>query len=401
MKKKIFAFLLAVMPLSSAVQAEFMLNTLTSFGGGDGWLAPAEVIGAGPSVLTADANRLQRGMSYFGPRNEVYVVDRNGGAFVRVLNGDTGETLRTLSNNIPPTPSIISGGIFAVNMIATGSDGAIYVANLATQVGSSSNLRIYRWADSTAGTTPTLAFNSLLTGSNWTNANARAGDSFAVFGGGSTARLAVSGSGSTGVGLLDTTDGGVTFTQTASALTGAASGGLRLGLDFVSADAVIGKQPGAGNNFAVAPLGTTATASSFAATNISEAALAFDPTNSLLATIETGTSRIRLYTGSNPSAVAGATLGTLQFANTTLGGTSGFYNNTSGTLFANTDGTGDLAFGTDPNGVLRLYAMNTNQGIQAFTVTAVPEPSSIALVTLGVVGVVARRRQLAGRKQVS
>lgn len=399
MKRKMFAFLLAAMAVSNTAQAEFMLTPLTSFGGGDGWLAPAEVIGSGASVLGTVNN--QRGMSYFGPRNEVYVVDRTGGPFVRVLDGNTGETLRTLANNTPPAPTIISGGTFAVSMIATGSDGAIYVANLGTQTPvppatATSNLRVYRWADSLPGTTPTLAFNALVTGANFTNPGARAGDTMAIIGGGSTARLAISGSGANGVALLDTADGGLTFSQNTSTIADAPSGAFRLGLDFVDANTVIGKQSGGGFNFVASDVAGTAV--STGATNISEAALAFYGPNSLLATIETGTSNLRLYTGSNP---LGGSLGTLQFEGTTLGGTSGVFNNTLGALASNLNGTGDLSFGIDTNGTLRLYAMNSNQGIQAFTVSAVPEPSSIALVTLGVVGVVARRRQLAGRKLVS
>jgi len=61
--------------------------------------------------------------------------------------------------------------------------------------------------------------------------------------------------------------------------------------------------------------------------------------------------------------------------------------NASGTLTANGNGTGELAWGavtTDGAGSFTqiLYAMSSNQGIQAFAIT-VPEPSTLAFGALG------------------
>ena len=383
MKRKIFAFLLVLIPLSvSSSNADFILTPLNTFGNGDGWLAPAEQVSSTASVLGTVGG--QRGMTYHGPLNEIYVVDRTGGPnVIRVLDGGTGATLRTLLNTSTPTPGLIAGGTFALNMISVGSDGAIYAANLA---GVGTPFRVYRWADSLATTEPTLAFSANLTGANQVTGS-RAGDSFAVFGGGATARLAVSGGGSiaaTGVGLLDTTDGGVTFTQTTSVLTGATNGSFRLGLDFIDANNVIGKQTSA--DAFIAPLSATAAASNFALTSLGEAPLAYFGPNSLLATIDVNSSLVRLYNGATATGLGAFPVVT--------------GNATFGALAGNGNGVGDLSFGIGPDG-LRLYAMSTNQGLQAFSVTAVPEPSSMALAALGVVGIFARRRQLANRKQVS
>ena len=379
MTRKFFALMLVLIPLSvGSAHAEFVLSPLSTFGGGDGWLAPSESVLSTASVLGTSS--LQRGLAYSALRNELYVVDRTGGTFVRVLDGDTGATLRTLNNTSTPNPGLIAGGTFVLNMVSVGSDGAIYGANLA---GVGNPFRVYRWANSLASTEATLAFSGNLTGANQA-ASSRAGDSFAIFGGGATARLAVSGSAATGVGLLDTADGGVTFTQTASVLTGAAAGSFRLGLDFIDGNTVIGKQTS--SNAVVGPLSLTAAATNFALTSAGEGPLAYHGPNSLLATIDVNSSLVRLYEGATA-----AGLGAFPVVSA---------NATSGTLSSNGNAVGDLAFGTGPDG-LRLYAMSTNQGIQAFRITVVPEPSSIALVALFVVGIAARRRQLANRKQVS
>ena len=62
-------------------------------------------------------------------------------------------------------------------------------------------------------------------------------------------------------------------------------------------------------------------------------------------------------------------------------------NNTSGTLTANGNGTGDEAWGpitTNPDGSASetLYSMSSNQGIQAFIVS-IPEPGSLGIAALG------------------
>jgi hypothetical protein len=62
-------------------------------------------------------------------------------------------------------------------------------------------------------------------------------------------------------------------------------------------------------------------------------------------------------------------------------------NNTSGSLTANSNGTGELAWGdvtynADGTWSETLFAMSSNQGIQAFIVT-VPEPGAFSLSLLG------------------
>ena len=68
-------------------------------------------------------------------------------------------------------------------------------------------------------------------------------------------------------------------------------------------------------------------------------------------------------------------------------------NNTTGALAANGNGTGQLAWNVTGPTTATLYAMSTNQGIQAFTVT-VPEPTAVAgmIVAAGAVSLRRHRR---------
>ncbi len=100
----------------------------------------------------------------------------------------------------------------------------------------------------------------------------------------------------------------------------------------------------------------------------------------LLAVASVGDFHVRLYDVANPAAPVWLLSA----------------NNTSGALTANSNGTGELAWGavTDlGNGVFTevLYAMSSNQGIQAFMVQ-VPEPGTLALGALGLGALMVVRR---------
>jgi hypothetical protein len=103
----------------------------------------------------------------------------------------------------------------------------------------------------------------------------------------------------------------------------------------------------------------------------------------ILAVQSIGDSHVSIYDVTNPAAPTYLASG----------------NTTSGALTANANGTGQLTWGAvtdNGNGTLSqiLYAMSTNQGIQAFVVT-IPEPGTMLLVALLIsVGLIApvRRR---------
>lgn len=347
--------------LCAQAASPYSIAPLTSFGGGDGWLSPGE----GGYAYLGTANN-ERGLAY--GNNHVYLVSRanvSGNSLnIRMLDGLTGADLGGLAVG----SGIISGGTFAINTIGVGGDGAIYVNNLTTQ-STTTPLRVYRWA--TEGSTPTVAYSG-----NAGLAGSRAGDSLAVIGSGSSTLLAA-GYGSTpavagnnSYAMIDPTAG----TATAVAFTGTPpnAGEFRLGITFTDSSHVWGTQ------------GTTLRYTSFSGSS-GTLASSFTPTSNaerlmdytvlagvpLLAVQSTGDSHVSIYDITTPSTPVLLLSG----------------NNTSGTLTANPNGTGQVAWGDiidNGNGTFSelLYAMSSNQGIQAFIVT-IPEPSSLGMTALG------------------
>jgi hypothetical protein len=285
---------------------------------------------------------------------------------VRILDASTGADLGSLNFG----SGIISGGTFTVNMAGVGGDGAIYVANLAAPVTAASPFKVYRWANETA--LPTLAYNS-------TSITAgRMGDSLAVFGGGTATKIAAgesnnSGSGArNGYAILSPVDGN-TFTGSRVIFSGTPpnAGDFRLGITFEDESTVIGTQ-GGGTSTTLrvtsfsgttgTPLGSPALTLSGAQRLIAFAEVGGVP---LLATESTGNATVRIWDMTDPNAPV----------------LLGSRNNTSGALTANGHDTGELAWGDISGNTAKLWALSSNQGIQAFSVT-VPEPGLITLLGL-------------------
>src|SRR5438477_3622653 len=107
-----------VLASSASIASASTLSPLSTFGGGDGWLAPGE--GGYAFLGTANA---ERGLA-FG-NGHLYLVSRSGGNNVRILNASTGADLGGLT-----VDATVTGGTFVVNGAAVGGDGAIYVDNL-------------------------------------------------------------------------------------------------------------------------------------------------------------------------------------------------------------------------------------------------------------------------------
>jgi hypothetical protein len=345
----------ALVSLTSAFGATVTMSPLSSFGGGDGWFAPGE----GGYGFLGTAN-LERGLAY--GNDHLYLVSRNGGSSIRILNPLTGAELGTLAVDT----NTITGGTFPVNMVDVGADGVIYVGNLTTS--GTSAFKVYSWANESAQ--PVVAFNAL-------SGLPRTGDSFAVYGSGTSTRIVASGSTSSGFVSVDPSTG----TGTAVSVAGTAVGDFRLGMTFVDEDTVVGTQGGTGNPFRfVDYVGSTGTLiASPAPTSTSERPLDYTVVAGvpLLATIDTVNSLVRIYDATDPANLVLVASG----------------NNTSGTLAANANAAGAVAWGAGSGDTISLYAMSGNQGIQAFSVT-VPEPTTLALGLLGGLALLAGARRM-------
>jgi hypothetical protein len=352
------------------------ISPLVGFGGSDGWLAPGE----GGYAYLGTANN-ERGLAY--GNGHVYLVSRTsvaGSAVnVRMLDPNTAADLGGLNT------TGVTGGTFAVNAAGVGGDGAIYVANLTTQ-STTSPFKVYKWA--TEASVATVAY----TGDGGL-AGARVGDSLSAIGGGPSTLLAAGyGSapavaGNNGYTILDPTAS--TATRVAFVGTPPNGGDFRLGLTFTDSSHVIGAQGSSLYRY-TSFSGTTGTliaspaipdpAGATADRLLAYTVIAGQP---VLAVQSIGDSHVSIYDAADPSIPVHLASG----------------NNTSGTLTANGNGTGQLAWGattTNGDGSVSqvLYAMSTNQGIQAFVVT-IPEPATLSLMAIfvGFTGL-ARRRQL-------
>jgi hypothetical protein len=344
--------------LSVQAQNYFNISPLTGFAN-NGWLAPSNYNGSTYAYLTT--GNTERGLA-FG-NGHLYLVAR-GSSSIRILNPLTGLDLGGLDMG----SGIISGGTYTMNMIAVGGDGAIYLDNLTTQ-SSTTPFRVYRWANE--GATPTVAYNGTPI------VGGRVGDTFAAIGSGSSTLLAAgfnsspSVTGNNGFSIIDPTAG--TATQVSFAGTPPSAGDFRLGLTFTDSSHVYGD---AGTTFRYASFsGSSGTLeSSFTPLSSAERPLGYTTLagHPLLAAISTADNHVSVYDLSDPT-------------NPLLLGQG---NATTGTLAANANGTGAIAWGTpvyDPVSQRwseNLYAMSSNDGIQAFVVT-IPEPGSFALAALG------------------
>ena len=365
------------------------LVPLNSFGTA-GWRAPGVVL-AGDAAGTATGSTYnflgtgnnERGMAYNPATGNLILVSRNGGPNVRVLSGVTGVDTAGLNLGV----GVITGGTFVVNKVGVSGDGAIYVANLTTDIRSSA-YKVYRWDNEAAS--PATHYNALSAfGAGGTAP--RLGDSLDATGSGVSTKLAAGFAGIQGLVTITGNAGGtsqiytgtVTPTPPAGALgfTGVAAGEFRLGLTFAQDDNNIwGKQTS--SNIRRAALSGTGGASlgTSAITSAGESPMDYATIGGVayLAAIDVNNSRVYVYDLTNPA----APVSLFPFGLTT----------TTGTLTGNGNGTGDVKWGAidNLNQTATLYAMSSNQGIQAFTFT-VPAPTSGGLLAMA--GLLAARRR--------
>ncbi len=356
------------------------LTPLSGFGV-NGWLAP----GSNPYLSTGNN---ERGMGWNPVTNNLVVPSRNGGNFVAIINGTTGAVVKTLNT------TGVAGGTLAIMGAGVSDDGEIYVPNLQSGSSTLSPFKVYKWTGENDTNGPTIAFSQV--NPQTTNGAFRFGDSFAVYGSGTSLKFAAAGTSSgTTAGLpnngnfmIGTLDGLNTNTiYNAIPNTLVASNDYRLALAFIDSDTIIGNQ-GTSAKFtdfvpATSMSGSGATITGSVALGAADRPLDYTVINgqALMAVVNTNSSLISIYDVTNP---ATATL-------LTTGST------VSGALSANGNATGGLQWGEmlSPTSQV-LYAMSTNQGIQAMVFTAVPEPTTWGmLAAASLVGSAIRLRRKA------
>lgn len=252
-----------------------------------------------PYLTNASASSYtERGVAYSAVANHAYIVSRQGGVKVAILDGDTGAEVGFLN------VSGIAGGTFALSTIGVAEDGAIYAANLTT-TSTTSPYKIYRWADESAA--PVVVFSGNPSGA---TAN-RYGESFDVRGSGINTEIIATANAAAIVAIFKPTDETMAaFTSTRLDVTGlTAAGDLTKGVGFGPTNTFFGKNNGVtGLRFCRYDLGagTAAVLSSFTVAG-GLAPVDADPANSLLAGVETANAasphNLRVYDLSSGSPV--------------------------------------------------------------------------------------------------
>ncbi len=354
-----------MLAVAAASQASVTAAPLGTWGfNGDGWWAPGE---NGISYLTSsDSN--QRSIAFNPATGNVLL---GNGLGVSILDGSSG--VRTGFFNMAG----VSLGTRAFNTVMVTSAGEIFGTNLTTVSSSTNPFKVYRWANETAGVAGTLSHTfSVVTGT-----TARLGDASDIIGSGNSVTF-VSGKGGGAAdlnGYYSFAFDGTNLNPTSVTVGGSANGQFRLGLAYDGAGNVVGKQTGAGNPYQVAA--GSSLSGSWTTVSAGESAVDFVSLNgfTLMATIDANSSAVRIYDVTGLSGTQTLTpILTL--------------NNTTGAANSNGNATSDLAFGSITGNSVNLYALNTNNGIQAFTITAVPEPASMIALGAGLLALARRRR---------
>ena len=357
------------------------LSPLVTFGS-NGWIAP----GANPYVTTGNN---ERGLGWNPVTKNLVLPTTAGGNFVAILNGTTGAVVKTMDT------TGVSGGTRAMMGAGVSSDGAIYVPNLQSGSSALSPFKVYKWLSESDTGAPSIAFSSVnppTTTGGW-----RFGDAFDVYGSGTAAKFASAGSttgtssslannGNFMIGQLDGSNVNTIYRAIPNTLT--ASNDYRLSVAFVDADTIIGNQ---GTSAKITDFVAATTLSNTGAIITGSIALGaadrpLDYTvlngQALMAVVNTNSSLISVYDITNPAA---ATL--LATGSTVVQ-----------PLAANANATGGVQWGEvlSPTSQI-LYAMSSNQGIQAMVFQAVPEPSTYAMMggAFAVIGLIASRKRRA------
>jgi hypothetical protein len=369
------AIAVTVLSFPGRAQAQWSLSPVSSFGV-NGWLS-------GTAFGASGTNGGIRSMAYNATTGNVLVAN---GSTVQIVNGTTGAVGSLLN------ATGLSGGTRVLSTVTVTTDGVIYGSNLVTS-STASAFKIYRWANE--GDTPSTFY----AGNAGASTGARAGDSLVAYGSDAAGMLAF-GTGTINSGTTPTsyysllpTNAGIAGPATAMTGTGAVNASFRTGLAFLDADSILGLASGGATSNSV--VSGTAAPWTFDGTrtiqNVNERSISVVTSvfgTPLLATMQLGGNGGTLLTSTNTVRIYDAT----NFATSGLGTPLASANIAVGSI-ANGNGNVGIAFGT-VGGNPVLYAMNGNNGIQAFQI--VPEPSTTAVVaccSAGLAALMLRRRR--------
>lgn len=309
--------------------------------------------GSRPYINTDNS---QRGMDIDPITGNVLLVSRADGAKIYVIEPTSGADLATLNT------AGITIGTFPLNMIGVADDGVVYAANLTT---AANDFMIYRWNGADPEVLPEIAWGAPSGSDPSLGLAVRWGDNMAVRGAGATTQILLASRNNNVVSILTTTDG-VNFTANPIVVTNAPGGFAGLGVAFGEGDTFYAKS--SGNQlrkvaFSVTPGGNSGLVIGTNNINLNISAIDVDPQRNLLAGISLETpDNVQLYQIQSPTS---SLLLDQEF----------FYNDDGYIDFANANGTGSAVIsGT------RLVALDSNNGLRAFSVTLPPGPLSITRV---------------------
>ncbi|MGE5497901.1 MAG: DUF4623 domain-containing protein, partial [Syntrophothermus sp.] len=304
----------------------------------------SKLYGGFPSYLST--NDMQRGMAFGRVENKdrLYVVSRNGGNFVYIINSANGDSVGALKT------AGIAGGTYLLNDIEVSDDGVIFMCNLTTSA-SASAFKIYKWT--TENDSPSVAVNF----TSATLASYRMGDKFTVTGKAADNTLTIwavaAGAANAKLVKFTTTDKGLTFTPAEISLNTGIPG---------SSPAVVPVNDGA-TGFYVKSNGRPVIRYDAAGSAIDTINISTVPSgaNALRYFESAGKKYIVMYSyGSNNedfyllNVTNGSANATMEFATPSLG------------MQTNANGVGDIALKNNNDGTFTVYLLATNNGIAAY-----------------------------------
>lgn len=306
--------------------------------------------GSRPYLTTGVSTPNERGLACNPVTRRLILISRTS-PMAYVLDADTGADLWTLDK------TGVTGGYnsaYYLLMVGVADDGVVYAGNL-TLTGTTTAFKLYRWANDSSNTVPTVAY----AGDPGEGNSQRWGDTLDVRGAGTNTQIIIATRATNLVAVLTTTDG-TNFTSKLIKVADAPGGAFGLGLAFGAGNTFWGKATAQNLrqvSFDLAA-GTGTTLRSHASPNFpsSVAPIGVSTALNLLGGINVGATgnNFRLYdltpTNGTPVSIAQTNFAT--------------DNDNTGS------GTGSVDFHND-----RVYALGANNGILALQIVPVTPPA--------------------------